>query len=165
MASENPPLDNHLPNQERSQHISSTDQARQVTSTMRKEMQEFKDAILSSLHGVRLPVRRSRAGTISDTPFLDTITSTGLPRKFSSPDMKLYDGSTDLNDHMIHYKYKMMSTDLAPHQWEAGMCRGFGETLAGPALNWFLNLPFRTIGSYQELANKFVEHFAKFLQA
>ena len=74
--------------------------------------------------------------------------------------MKLYDGSTDPDDHVIHYKYKMISTGLAPHQWEAGMCRGFGETLAGPALTWFINLPYRSIGSYQQLADRFVEHFA-----
>ena len=54
----------------------------------------------------------------------------------------------------------MMSTGLAPHQWEAGMCRGFGETLGGPALTWFINLPYKSIESYQQLADKFVEHFA-----
>lgn len=53
-----------------------------------------------------------------------------------------------------------MSTPLAPHQWEAAICRGFGETLAGPALTWFINLPYWSVGSYQELADKFVEHFA-----
>ena len=109
---------------------------------------------------LKLPIKKSRAGTISDTPFTETITTVGLPRKFSPPDMKLYDGSTDPDDHVIHYKYKRMSTGLAHHQWEAGMCRGFGETLGGPALTWFINLPYRSIKSYQQLADKFVEHFS-----
>ena len=136
------------------------DPAYSIITNMRREMEELKEAVKSSLPGMRIPIKRSRAGTISDTPFLESITAVDLPRKFSLPDMKTYDGSTDPDDHVIRYKYKMMSMGLAPNQWEAGMCRGFGETLAGPALTWFINLPYRTIGSYQELADKFVEHFA-----
>ena len=121
---------------------------------------EFNEMIMSRLPGVRLPIRKSRAGAISDTPFMESIVTVELPRKFSPPEMKQYDGSTDLDDHVIHYKYKMMSTGFSPSQWEAGMCRCFGETLVGPALSWFVNLPYRSIMSYQELADNFVPHFA-----
>ena len=129
--------------------ISLIDPTQQIATSIRKEMIEFKEAIMSRLPGVRLPVRKSRAGAISDTPFVESIVAIELPRKFSPPEMKPYDGSADPDDHIIHYKYKMMSTGLSPSQWEAGMCRCFGKTLAGPTFSWFINLPYRSIESYQ----------------
>ncbi|XP_068224445.1 uncharacterized protein [Palaemon carinicauda] len=136
------------------------DPAQQLIASMREEMEEFRKSVMASLPRVKLPIKRSRASTIADTPFTESITSVELLRKFSPPDMRLYDGTSDPNDHVVHYKYKMMSMALSQHQWEAGMCMGFGETLAGPALTLFINSSYRSIGSYQELADKFVGHFA-----
>ncbi|XP_013617456.1 PREDICTED: uncharacterized protein LOC106323967 [Brassica oleracea var. oleracea] len=40
------------------------------------------------------------------------------------------------------------------------MCKGFGSTLIGPALQWYNNLPFRFISSFAILSDNFVEQFA-----
>ncbi|KAF2562721.1 hypothetical protein F2Q70_00017768 [Brassica cretica] len=40
------------------------------------------------------------------------------------------------------------------------MCKGFGSTLTGPALQLYINLPSRSIASYDILSVKFVEKFA-----
>ncbi|KAF3558803.1 hypothetical protein F2Q69_00013830 [Brassica cretica] len=40
------------------------------------------------------------------------------------------------------------------------MCKGFGSTLIGPALQWYINIPTRSISSFAGLSDKFVEQFA-----
>ncbi|KAF2602770.1 hypothetical protein F2Q70_00026277 [Brassica cretica] len=40
------------------------------------------------------------------------------------------------------------------------MCKGFGSTLTGSALQWYINLPSRSIASFAVLSDKFVEQFA-----
>ncbi|XP_056853892.1 uncharacterized protein LOC130503230 [Raphanus sativus] len=40
------------------------------------------------------------------------------------------------------------------------MCKGFGSTLTGPALQWYINLPTKSIKSFAALNDKFVEQFA-----
>uniref|UniRef100_A0A0D3CHC3 Retrotransposon gag domain-containing protein n=2 Tax=Brassica oleracea var. oleracea TaxID=109376 RepID=A0A0D3CHC3_BRAOL len=40
------------------------------------------------------------------------------------------------------------------------MCKGFGSTLIEPALQWYINLPTRSISSFAGLSDKSVEQFA-----
>ena len=40
------------------------------------------------------------------------------------------------------------------------MCKAFGSNLTGPALQWYINLPSRSIASFAVLSDKFVEQFA-----
>ncbi|KAF3497496.1 hypothetical protein DY000_02052896 [Brassica cretica] len=40
------------------------------------------------------------------------------------------------------------------------MCKGFSSTLTGPALQWYINLPSRSISSFATLSDKFMEQFA-----
>ncbi|KAF2541787.1 hypothetical protein F2Q68_00031952 [Brassica cretica] len=40
------------------------------------------------------------------------------------------------------------------------MCKGFGSTLIGPALQWYINLSSRSISSFAFLSDNFVEQFA-----
>ncbi|KAF3506777.1 hypothetical protein F2Q69_00006622 [Brassica cretica] len=40
------------------------------------------------------------------------------------------------------------------------MCNGFGSTLIEPALQWYINLPSRSIFSFAILSDKFLEQFA-----
>ncbi|KAF2577199.1 hypothetical protein F2Q68_00004631 [Brassica cretica] len=39
------------------------------------------------------------------------------------------------------------------------MCKGFGSALIGPALQWYINLPTRSISYFASLSDKFVEQF------
>ncbi|KAF3541325.1 hypothetical protein F2Q69_00022763 [Brassica cretica] len=54
----------------------------------------------------------------------------------------------------------MLAVPLPKESREATMCKGFGSTLIGPALQWYINLPSRSISSFAILIDKFVEQFA-----
>ncbi|KAF3510709.1 hypothetical protein F2Q69_00005793 [Brassica cretica] len=54
----------------------------------------------------------------------------------------------------------MLTVALPKGSREATMCKGFGSTLTGPALQWYINLPYRSIASFAVPSDKFVEQFA-----
>ena len=83
-----------------------------------------------------------------------------MPRKFSFPSIKAYDGTTDLDDHIAQYRQRMLAVALPKGSREATMCKCFSSTLTGPALQWYINLPSRSIASFAVLSDKFVEQFA-----
>ncbi|KAF2599976.1 hypothetical protein F2Q68_00010426 [Brassica cretica] len=105
------------------------------------------------------PIRKSNPDSYADTPFTDEITLIEMPKKFSFPSIKAYDGTTDLDDHVAHYRQRMLVVALPKGSHEATMCKGFGSTLIGPALQWYINLPSRSIASFAVLSDKFVEQF------
>ncbi|KAF3608501.1 hypothetical protein DY000_02050144 [Brassica cretica] len=83
-----------------------------------------------------------------------------MPRKFSYPSIKMYEGTGDPDDHIAQYKQRMLAVALPKEYSEATICKGFGSTLIGPALKWYINLPTRSISSFAGLSDKFVEQFA-----
>ncbi|KAF2588686.1 hypothetical protein F2Q70_00038185 [Brassica cretica] len=54
----------------------------------------------------------------------------------------------------------MLAVALPKESREATMCKGFRSTLTEPALQWYINLPSRSIASFAILSDKFVEQFA-----
>ncbi|XP_013628886.1 PREDICTED: uncharacterized protein LOC106335017 [Brassica oleracea var. oleracea] len=80
-----------------------------------------------------------------------------MPRKFSFPSIKMYDGTGDPDDHIAQYKQRMLAVALPKESREATMCKGFGSTLIGPALQWYINFPIGSISSFAGLSDKFVE--------
>ncbi|XP_074267160.1 uncharacterized protein LOC141590468 [Silene latifolia] len=74
--------------------------------------------------------------------------------------MTLYDGTTDPLDHINHYKHKMMMIPATGSLNEACMCKGFGLTLSGAALQCFVGLPNKSITSFADLVNAFNQQFA-----
>ncbi|KAF3603148.1 hypothetical protein F2Q69_00034960 [Brassica cretica] len=83
-----------------------------------------------------------------------------MPMKFSFPSIKAYNGTTDPDDHVAQYRQRMLAVPLPKGLREATKCKGFGSTLTGPALQWYINLPSRSIASFAVLSDKFVEQFA-----
>ena len=83
-----------------------------------------------------------------------------MTQKFSFPSIKMYDGTGDPDDHIAQYKQRMLAVAVPKESREATMCKGFGSTLIGPALQWYINLPTRSISSFAGLSDKFVEQFA-----
>ncbi|KAL0826926.1 hypothetical protein Bca101_050603 [Brassica carinata] len=116
-------------------------------------------SIVERLPGVAPPIRKSNPDSYADTPFTDEITLIELPRKFSFPSIKAYDGTTYPDDHVAQYIRRMFAVALPNWSREATMCKGFSSTLTGPALQWYINLPSRSIASFAVLSDKFVEHF------
>ncbi|KAF3600241.1 hypothetical protein F2Q69_00037718 [Brassica cretica] len=83
-----------------------------------------------------------------------------MPRKFSFPGINAYNGTTNPDDHVAQYRHRMLVVALPKGSREATMCKGFGYTLTRPALQWYNNLPSRSIASFAVLSDKFVEQFA-----
>ncbi|KAF2574546.1 hypothetical protein F2Q70_00003579 [Brassica cretica] len=75
----------------------------------------------------------------------------------------MYDGTSDPDDHIAQYKQRMLAVALPREFREATMCKGFGSTLIGPALQWYINLPIRSVSSFATLSDGFVEQFASSL--
>ncbi|KAF3600894.1 hypothetical protein F2Q69_00035616 [Brassica cretica] len=105
-------------------------------------------------------VATSNPDSYADTPFAEEIVSVEMPRKFSFPSIKMYDGTGKPDDNIAQYKQRMLAVALPKESCEATMCKGFGSTLIGPALQLYINLPSRSISSFAGLSDKFVEQFA-----
>ena len=116
-------------------------------------------SMVERLPGVAPPIRKSNPVSYVDTPFKDEITLNEMPRKFSFPSIKAYDGTTDPNDHVALYRQRMLAVAPPKGSREATMCKSFGD-LTGPALQWYINLPSRSIASIAVLSDKFLEQFA-----
>ncbi|KAF3496704.1 hypothetical protein DY000_02052874 [Brassica cretica] len=117
-------------------------------------------SMVERLPGVAPPIRKSNPDFYADTPFTDEITLIEMPKKFSFPSIKAYNGTTDPDDHVAQYRQRMLAVALPKGSREATMCKGFGSTLTGPALQWYINLPSRSIASFAVLSDKFVEQLA-----
>ena len=50
------------------------------------------------------PIKKSSINSYADSPFTNNIALVEMPRKFSFPNMKLYDGTSDPDDHIMQYK-------------------------------------------------------------
>ncbi|XP_013594494.1 PREDICTED: uncharacterized protein LOC106302554 [Brassica oleracea var. oleracea] len=116
-------------------------------------------SMVERLPGVAPPIRRSNPDSYADTPFAEEIASVEMPRKFSFPSIRMYDGTGDPDDHIVQYKQRMLAVALPKESREATMCKGFGSTLIEPALQWYINLPTWSISSFAGLSDKFVEQF------
>ncbi|KAL0802451.1 hypothetical protein Bca101_057627 [Brassica carinata] len=134
-----------------------------MTSYLEQMFAKKFDAIQSMverLPGVAPPIRKSGPDSYADTPFADEIVLIEMPRKFSFHSIKMYDGTGDPDDHIAQYKQRMLAVSLPRESREATMCKGFGSTLIGPALQWYISLPTRSISSFTTLSDQFIEHFA-----
>ena len=98
--------------------------------------------------------------SFADSPFVERIAGTEIPKEFKMPTIKSYDGTTDPQEHVAAYKQKMQVISGTHDSREAQMCKGFGSTLSGPALTWFVSIPNGTWGSFADLVNSFNMQFA-----
>ena len=82
-----------------------------------------------------------------------------MPKKFSFPNIKLYEGTTDPAYHIASYKQCLFIVAIPWELCEACMCKSFGSSLMGPTLQWYTNLPKNSISSFAQLIDTFVEQF------
>ncbi|XP_074305108.1 uncharacterized protein LOC141640046 [Silene latifolia] len=73
----------------------------------------------------------------ADSPFVDSIALVSIPKGFTMPTMKLYDGTEDPLEHINQYKQKMMVVAATGPEKEACMCKGFGSTFFARLVNVF----------------------------
>lgn len=83
-----------------------------------------------------------------------------MPNKFTLPNMKLYDGTTNPTYHIVAYKQRMFTTTIPRELRESCMYKSYGCNLQGPALQWYTNMPNNSISSFVQFTNTFVEQFS-----
>ncbi|KAK0605747.1 hypothetical protein LWI29_030328 [Acer saccharum] len=105
------------------------------------------------------PFKKSTTNSFADSPFIDAIALVKIPKKFSFPNMKQFEGTTSLDDHIAQYKQRMFTATIPHNLIEACMCKAFGSSLNGPALPWYTNLPNNSITFFAQLTDTFVEQF------
>ena len=88
-------------------------------------------------------------------PFSVRIMQETLPSNFILPQLKNYDGTFDLMDHLGSFKSFMMFH----RAFDATICRAFPTTPKGIARQWFLSLKPQTIHSFYQMSHLFIGHF------
>ena len=84
---------------------------------------------------------------VAKSSFTWRIEGASLPRRFHQPTFSLYNGRTDLVEHVSHFNQKM-----AVHSKdEALMCKIFPSSLSPMAMRWFNGLKANSIDSFKKL--------------
>ncbi|CAH9143682.1 unnamed protein product [Cuscuta epithymum] len=90
------------------------------------------------------------------TPFTTRIMAYPLPIGFKAPHVKAYSGTSDPQEHLSRYYANMIMIGAS----EEIICRCFLATLEGTACEWFNSLPHGSIDEWEDLAQRFLQHFA-----
>ena len=92
---------------------------------------------------------------ISKSPFTWNIEGARLRRRFHQPTFTIYNGQTDLVEHVSHFNKRM-----AVHSKdEALMCKVFLSSLSPVAMRWFDGLRANSIDSFKKLTRAFGARF------
>ena len=97
--------------------------------------------MIQQILGVLTPLKKSQLDSYANSPFVNSITLVEMPKKFSFPNMKLYNGTTAPIDHITFYKQCMFTATIPREHRESYTCKRFGSSLTRPALQWYTNLP------------------------
>ena len=81
---------------------------------------------------------------ISQSLFLEEIEKMDLPQRFTRPTFMLYDGKSDLVEHVSHYDQSMAMYSRN----ETLMCKIFPSNLGPIAIRWFDRLEKESIRGY-----------------
>ena len=103
----------------------------------------------------RLGKRRQALNQISRSPFMRWIKGGRLPRWFTQPIFTMYNGRTDLVEHVSHFNQRM----AVYSKNETLMCKIFPSSLGPVAVRWFEGLRVGSIDSFKELTQAFGSRF------
>nr|GFA17708.1 reverse transcriptase domain-containing protein [Tanacetum cinerariifolium] len=90
------------------------------------------------------------------TPFTRRIIEFAGPEYKMPNNIKLYDGTTDPEDHLSRFAGAANSGEWPMPVW----CRMFQQTLDGSARGWFKRLPHNNINEWAELREAFAARFS-----
>lgn len=79
-----------------------------------------------------------------------------ISEHFAPPQLSIYDGTTDPDDHVQAFSTRMAFRTGNRAIW----CRAFSLSLEGKALEWFNSLPPNSIQSFEGLKEMFGRQFA-----
>ena len=110
-----------------------------------------KETIIQRIPKVPTQLKKSMPHSYADSPFVDSISIIEMPKKFTFPNMKLYDSTVDPKYHISSYNQKMFSSAIPHGLREACMCNTFGSSLIELAFQWYTNMPNNSIASFSQL--------------
>ncbi|CAH9061738.1 unnamed protein product, partial [Cuscuta europaea] len=142
-------------------HINAArNQAQGVIPTANSSGNPGFDALMNKLSALEREFVEERGDPIiqvrTKTPFTTRVLSAPIPEKYRGSTMKPYDGRTDPQEHFNRYQNNMLMVNASDEY----LCRWFLSTLEGPTYEWFNALPEGSIDSWQDLAQRFLTHFA-----
>ncbi|XP_019181992.1 PREDICTED: uncharacterized protein LOC109177146 [Ipomoea nil] len=97
-----------------------------------------------------------RQTLLTALPFSSEIMSYKVPGDFKFPEQATFDESGDPREHLLSYQAKMQVLGVR----DLVMCRAFLPTLKGSAQRWLVALPPGSIHNFEELADRFMSHYA-----
>src|ERR1043165_2175955 len=118
-----------------------------ISPQLARELQKIKDMV-SSVPGIVQPIPEVSSVCHRVSRFASPICDAEIPKRFQTPSMKLYDGSTDPEEHVAQYREMMEINPIPANLKEACLCKGFGSTLTSLALKWLLSVPPYSITSF-----------------
>ncbi|XP_026434038.1 uncharacterized protein LOC113331553 [Papaver somniferum] len=89
------------------------------------------------------------------TPPVPSLAKDEIPKKCPILAFECYDGSSDPAAHLRYYNRMLARWD----QDDVVLCRYLPSSLKGSTLSWFDNLPPNSIGSYEQLTEKFLRTY------
>lgn len=101
-------------------------------------------------------IRPSAKNLLISSPFTTEIVDYKAPSDIKIPEHATYDGTGDPREHLVNYQAKMQVLGVE----DPLMCKAFLPTLKGLAQKWFLALPSRSIKCFNDLADRFLTHYA-----
>ena len=79
------------------------------------------EAMIQRIPVVPTPIKKSLPHSYTGSPFVNSITFIKMPKKFSFPNMKMYDGTSDPTNHIASYKQYMFTAAIPREQPKACM--------------------------------------------
>ncbi|KAJ9544188.1 hypothetical protein OSB04_023895 [Centaurea solstitialis] len=149
------------PNYQGNIGVTPTENLMDVRLKMLEEQNKAMLALLAKLPGAAVPVEVEPKTGFQASPYVDEIALMEIPKKYNIPAFTTkYSGVTDPVEHVTQYKQLMWTASIPSQYQEACMCKSFGSTLTGAALQWLINLKPKSIESFAELVNQFTRQFA-----
>ena len=60
--------------------------------------------MINTIPGVPTPIKEASLDSYADSPYADPFDAIDIPKRFSPPNMPMYDGTTDPREHILTYK-------------------------------------------------------------
>ena len=105
--------------------------------------------------GLGNDVMNKALSQVSKSPFTRNIEGASIPQRFHQPTFTIYNGRTDLVEHVSHFNQRM----VVHSKNEALMCKIFPSSLGLVAMRWFNDLRANSIDSFKKLTRAFNARF------
>ncbi|XP_070018011.1 uncharacterized protein [Nicotiana sylvestris] len=123
---------------------------------LRDQMREHQERV-NKIPGAPKLLPKRDAGRFVEQPYSDEAAPHVIRKTFKMPPyLKIYDGTTDREDHATHYVTVVKGNGLAKEQVSSILLKIFGETLIRGTLTWYSQLPAHSIKTFEKMADKFV---------